>query len=242
MGEPGGNTPGHFGELRNVDVSPDGNIVACDMRTGPPRIQVFDPDGAFLHAFAQKGIGPGQIMQPQGVAFSPAGRIYAADSDNMQVNVYENDGAFVESWRRNGVRPGDLNEPYGVIVDANGDVFVPNYYGPCQKFTANGEFVLAFGQPDPPDGLVAITSICGDQWGNVYLAVRDTAGLVQNSAKPEPRPARIMKFNNSGCLVTSFFLWEDERGENKMAVDANGRLYVLFKRVDALGVAIFEER
>lgn len=242
VGEPGGNTPGHFGELRNVDVSPDGNIVACDMRTGPPRIQVFDPDGAFLHAFAQKGIGPGQIMQPQGVAFSPAGRIYAADSDNMQVNVYENDGAFVESWRRNGVRPGDLNEPYGVIVDANGDVFVPNYYGPCQKFTANGEFVLAFGQPDPPDGLVAITSICGDQWGNVYLAVRDTAGLVQNSAKPEPRPARIMKFNNSGCLVTSFFLWEDERGENKMAVDANGRLYVLFKRVDALGVAIFEER
>ena len=33
VGEPGGNTPGHFGELRNVDVSPDGNIVACDMRT-----------------------------------------------------------------------------------------------------------------------------------------------------------------------------------------------------------------
>ncbi|HOD52204.1 MAG TPA: NHL repeat-containing protein [Candidatus Hydrogenedentes bacterium] len=242
IGEGGGNTPGHFGELRNVDVDGEGRIVACDMRTGPPRIQVFDNGGKLLHAFALKGVGPGQIMQPAGLAFDPAGRIFAADADNMLVNVYEQDGTFVEAWRRNGVRPGDLNEPYGAAADRNGDVFVPNYYGPCQKFTGKGEFLLAFAQPDPPDGPVAITSAAGDQWGNVFLAVRDTAGLVQNSANPEPKPARIMKFNNNGDLVTSLALWDDERGENKTAVDGHDRLYVLFKRVNTVGVAIFEAR
>jgi uroporphyrinogen decarboxylase len=198
--------------------------------------------GKLLHAFAQKGVGPGQIMQPHGLAFDPAGRIFVADDDNMRVNVYTKDGSFIEAWHRNGVRPGDLNEPCGVVVDKNGDVFVPNYYGPCQKFTGKGELLFAFAHPDPPQGPVAITSATGDQWGNVFLALRDTAGLVQNSVDPEPKPVRMLKFNNNGDLVASFPLWDDERGENSAAVDDHDRLYVLFKRADKTGVAIFEPR
>ncbi|HPO15300.1 MAG TPA: NHL repeat-containing protein [Candidatus Hydrogenedentes bacterium] len=242
IGEAGGNAPGHFGDLRNVAVDADGNIVACDMRTGPPRIQVFNRDGKLLHAFAEKGIGPGQIMQPHGLAFDPSGRVFVADDDNMQISVFAKDGVFIKAWRRNGVRPGDLNEPYGVVIDKNGDVFVPNYYGPCQKFTGEGEFLFAFAPPDPPKGPVAFTSATGDPWGNVFLAVRDTAGLVLNSADPEPKPARMLKFNNNGDLVTSFSLWEDERGENSAVVDGHGRLYILFKRADKIGVAMFEAR
>jgi streptogramin lyase len=242
IGTPGGNAPGQFGDLRNVAVDVDGNIVACDMRTGPPRVQVFNPAGKLLHAFAQKGIGPGQIMQPHDLAFDPTGRLFVADDDNMRVNVYTKDGSFIEAWHRNGVRPGELNEPYGVVIDKNGDVFVPNYYGPCQKFTNKGEFLFAFAQPDPPKGPVAITSATGDQWGNVFLATRDTAGLVQNSVDPEPKPVRMLKFNNNGDLIASFPLWDDERGENTAAVDDHDRLYVLFKRADKTGVAIFEPR
>ena len=48
--------------------------------------------------------------------------------------------------------------------------------------------------------------------------------------------------NNNGDLVTSFFLWDDERGENSAAVDDHDRLYVLFKRADKVGVAMFEAR
>ena len=242
IGEGGGNVPGHFGDLRNVAVDAGGNIVTCDMRTGPPRIQVFDRTGNLLRAFAEKGVGPGQIMQPHGLAFDPAGRVFVADDDNMQVSIFKQDGTFIEAWRRNGVRPGELNEPYGVVVDKNGDVFVPGYYGPCQKFTGKGEFLFAFAHPDPPNGPVAYTSATGDQWGNVFLAVRDTAGLVQNSVDPEPKPVRMLKFNNNGDLITSFLLWDDERGENSSAVDDHDRLYVLFKRADKVGVAIFEPR
>ena len=242
IGEGGGNAPGHFDGPRSVAIDSDGNIAVGDLRTGPPRIQVFSPDGKLVRAFAQKGVGPGLVMQTRGMAFDPSGRLLVADMDNMRVNVYAHDGRFEEAWEKYGVMPGEFNEPYGVVIDQNGDVCVPNYYGPCQKFTRRGAFLFAFAYPDPPDGPVAYTAAAGDQWGDIFLAVRDTAGLVQNSVEPEPKPVRILKFNSSGELVTIIPLWDDERGENAIAVDAQDRIYVLFKRSDKVGVAVLEPR
>ena len=239
---PGGQGPGHFDGPRHVVVGDDDNIVVSDVRTGPPRIQIFDREGKFLHAFAEKGVAPGQLMDTGGVGLDPAGRFVVADVDNMRVNVYGRDGAFVEAWEQDGNRPGEFNLPYGIVVDANGDVFVSSFYGPCQKFTGAGEYLFAFAQPDPPKGPVAYTSACGDRWGNVYLVVRDSDGLVHNSMEPEPKPARLLKFNNNGDFVTGFDLWDDECGENGAAADKDGRLYVLFNRDDKVGVAIFEPR
>ena len=100
--------------------------------------------------------------------------------------------------------------------------------------------MLAFAHPDPPNGPVAFTSAAGDRWGNVFLATRDTAGLVQNFVKPEPKPVRVLKYNNNGDLIATIPLWDDECGENAAAVDAHDRLYVLFKRGKTVGVAVFE--
>ncbi|MCC6490304.1 MAG: NHL repeat-containing protein, partial [Candidatus Hydrogenedentes bacterium] len=202
IGEGGGNAPGHFDGPRGVAIDSEGNIAVADVRTGPPRIQVFNHDGKLIRAFAQKGVGPGMVMQTRGMAFDASGRLLVADMDNMRVNVYTNDGDFLEAWEKNGVHPGEFNEPYGVVIDQNGDVSIHNYYGPCQKFTRTGNFLFAFAYPDPPTGPVAYTAVAGDQWGDVFLAVRDTAGLVQNSVDPEPKPVRMLKFNSSGELVT----------------------------------------
>jgi hypothetical protein len=234
--------PGKFDKPHNVAVDDQGKIFVSDLRTGPPRIQVFGHDGKLLHAFGQKGAGPGQVMETRGMEFDPAGRLLVADIENMRVNLYSHEGDFIETWQRDGIRPGEFNLPYGVVVDRNGDVFVPGYYGPCQKFDGQGNFLFAFAHPDPPDGPVAYTSATGDRWGNVYLAVRDSAGLVQNSVDPEPKLVRFLKFNNNGDLVTSFPLWDDERGENGAVVDENGRLHILFRRTEQVGVATFEER
>ena len=242
IGGGNGNIPGCFDNPRAIAVDDTGNVFVSDSRTGPPRIQVFGADGKLRYAFAQKGIGPGQVMQTRGMAFDPAGRLFAADADNMRVTIYAHDGTFIEMWQRNGSRIGDFNEPYGVIIDRNSDVFVPGYYGPCQKFTSKGELLFAFAQPDPPDGPVAFTSAATDRWGNVYLAVRNTAGLVNNSVDPEPKPARILKYNNSGDLIATIPLWNDECGENACVVDKEDRLYVLFKRSHKTGVATFEPR
>jgi len=176
------------------------------------------------------------------MSFDSGGRLFAADAETMRVNVYTGSGRFLESWDRAGVLPGRFAEPYGLIVDANDEVVVPNFYGPCQRFTATGEFLLAFAEPDPPNGPVAYTGIAGDRWGNVYLAVRGSSGLVQNTMDPEPRPVRLVKFNSSGVLVYEQALWPDERGENPMVVDRDGRVYVAFKRGKRVGVAVLATR
>jgi streptogramin lyase len=239
---PGVRGPGHFDGPRHVLVDVEGNIVVSDVRTGPPRIQVFDREGKVLHVFAEKGVGPGQVMDTGGMGLDPDGRLFVADVDNMRVNVYGRDGAFIEAWERDGNRVGEFNLPYGIVTDASGDVFVSSYYGPCQKFTGAGEFLFAFAKPDPPRGPVGYTSAVGDRWGNVFLVVRDSDGLVHDSMEPEPKPARVLKYNNNGDLVTEFPLWDDECGENGVAVDADGRLYVLFQRAEKVGVATFESR
>lgn len=242
IGLGGGDDAGQFQGPRHVVIDTIGNIFISDVKTGPPRIQVFSPDGEVLHAFAEKGVAPGQVMDTGGMALDPDGRLFVADADSMRVNTYTHDGQLIQAWERDGTRIGQFNLPYGIIADPNGDIFISSFYGPCQKFTNGGDFLFAFAQPAPPDGPVAYTSATGDQWGNIFLVVRDAAGLVHNSMEPEPKPARVMKFNNNGDLITTFLLWDDECGDNRTVVDKNDRIYVLFNRDKKVGVAIFEPR
>ncbi len=237
-----GNKMGNLDTPRSLVLDSTGSIYVSDLRTGPPRLQVFNPDGTLLHAFAQKGIGPGKVMEVRGMAISPDKRLLVADVDNMRVNIYGLDGSFLEAWEKDGTLPGRFNEPYGLFVDKNSDVFVSSYYGPCQKFTSQGDFLIAFAHPDPPDGPVIQTSLSGDRWGNVYLVVRDSAGIVHNSVHPEPKPARLMKFNNQGDLITTIPLWDDERGDNPTAVDNQDRLHILYRRSKGVGLAVYEPR
>jgi sugar lactone lactonase YvrE len=242
IGKAGGALPGVFANPRAVAIDRTGRIFVADVRTGPPRIQAFDRDGKCLYAFGEKGIALGQIMMPQSMAFDPDGRLVVADADNMRVTIFRNDGTLADTWQRTGIHAGELNEPYGIVTDANGDVFVSGYYGPCQKFTGRGDLLLTFAHPDPPHGPVAFTSATGDRWGNVFLATRDTAGLVENYVDPDPKPVTMLKYNNNGDLVATIPLWKDECGENAAAVDSHDRLYVLYKRGKKVGVAIFEPR
>jgi sugar lactone lactonase YvrE len=242
IGKAGGDLPGVFANPRSVAVDKTGRIFVADVRTGPPRIQAFDRDGKCLYAFGEKGIEPGQIMMPQGMAFDPSGRLVVADADNMRVTIFHNDGTLADAWQRTGVHAGEFNEPYGIVTDANGDVFVSSYYGPCQKFTGKGHLLFGFAHADPPHGPVAFTSATGDRWGNVFLATRDSGGLVDNYVDPDPKSVTMLKYNNNGDLVATIPLWKDECGENASTVDAHDRLYVLFKRGKKVGVAIFEPR
>ena len=228
---------------RDVAVGLDGRICVCDAQTGPPRVKVFNRAGERVGGFGPKGIGPGQIMQSQGMTIDPEGkRLLVADSENMRLNLYSTDGALLGMWDKAGVMPGQFAEPYGVVIDRSGDVYVPNHYGPCQKFSAKGEYLFAFAEPDPPKGVVNITAITGDRWGNVYLVVRDSAGIPLNSVNPEPKSVRIMKYNSSGDLVATIPLWDDERSENKMLVDEQDRLHVMFRRGSKVGMATLEPR
>ena len=168
----GGERRGYFSGPRVALSDPAGMIYVVDVAERRPMIQVFDSDGHFQYSFGRHGVLPGELQRSHGMAFDSKGRLHVEDVENARVNTYERSGQFLSSWGREGTLPGDLNAPHGIYIDPNDEVFIIGYYGPSQKFTADGRYLLAFAYPDPPDHAVSFQSLCGDRWGDVYIPMR----------------------------------------------------------------------
>jgi len=123
--------PGAFFGPRAVAVT-DSEIYVTD--TGNERIQVFGLDGTFLRAFGGFGTGPGQLIEPVGVAVDETGTVYVADSGNARISVFSSDGVPLAQW------PVDEWSDYR--------------YDPATDFRPNFEPNLVAG----PDGLIYVTS------------------------------------------------------------------------------------
>ncbi|HEV2129146.1 MAG TPA: 6-bladed beta-propeller [Thermomicrobiales bacterium] len=95
---------GFFFGPRDIAVH-DSEIYVTD--TGNERVQVFASDGTFLRAFGGFGSGPGQLVEPVGIAVGSDGTVYVADSGNNRLSIFESDGTPimqvpVPSWEGQG--------------------------------------------------------------------------------------------------------------------------------------------
>jgi DNA-binding beta-propeller fold protein YncE len=234
-----GSEPGNFTDPRYATTDAAGNIFVTDVKGDRPRLQMFSPDGRVRRVFGEKGTKPGHILRGHGLAFDRQGRLYVTDVDNMRVSIFDPDGKFVKAWGREGINPGEFNAPHGLYLDPNDDVFVNGYYGPTQKFTPDGVFLLGFAFGDPPDGPVYFHSITGDRWGNVYVTVRTRAGYEGALERQTAKKISIAKYNNNGDHVANLSLSVKEHTESWAAVDRDGTVYALFNSRDRAGVEIF---
>lgn len=239
IGTGDGSEPGQFTEPRIVTTDPQGRIYVSDSKGDRPRIQIFNPQGEFLHIFAEKGMRPGMILRSHGLSLDPQGRLFVIDVDNMRVSIYDRDNQHLRDWGREGLWPGELNAPHGIFADKNSDVFVNGYYGPIAKFNSEGDYVLSFCFPDPPDGPVYFHNMTGDRWGNVYVSVRSKGGY-QGALQKGGKTISLVKYNNNGTFVTGWGL-TGVHGESSAVVDAQGRVFCLFKGEKEVGVEIFQE-
>jgi len=239
IGNGEGSEPGQFTEPRIVLTDPQGRIYVSDSKGDRPRLQVFSPEGSFQRIFAEKGRPPGMILRAHGMSLDPQGRLFVIDVDNMRVNVYDGDNEHLHDWGREGLWPGEFNAPHGIFVDKNSDVFVTGYYGPTQKFNAEGDYLLSFCFPDPPDGPVYFHNMTGDKWGNVFVTVRNKGGY-QGAVQKDGKRISMVKYNNNGHYVTGWSL-TGPHSESTAVVDAQGRVYCLFKGDKEVGVEVFQE-
>jgi sugar lactone lactonase YvrE len=235
-----GGDPGEFTEARVVEIDLHGHIWVTDSKGDRPRVQMFSHEGEFVRIFAEKGIGPGQIHRAHGMGFDSQQRLFVVDVDNFRVSIYSHDGEFLSSWGQAGLDPGRFNAPHGLVVDPSDDVFVSGYYGPAQKFDAEGRFLFAFAHGDPPDGSVYFHTIVGDRWGNVYLMVRNKEGgqgeLQKNATG---KMISIAKYNNNGDHIVGWSLSEPDHRESWSVVADDGTVYILFKGETHMGVQTF---
>ena len=90
-----GADPGEFFGPRAVAVAGD-EVYVVD--TGNERVQVFGEDGQFRRVWGGYGSGPGNLIEPVGIAIGPDGLVYVADSGNQRISRFRPDGAPVDQW------------------------------------------------------------------------------------------------------------------------------------------------
>ncbi|MEZ5106673.1 MAG: NHL repeat-containing protein [Draconibacterium sp.] len=222
----------------------DETVYATDRSESVGRIKAFTDEGTYLRDFAPKGNTDGKIMTVRGIAFNSKHQLYVSDIDNMRISVFDQSGKFIRTLGNKGAFPGELNVPYGIATDSNNDVFVASYFGPCQKFSDEGNLIIDFLYPNPPEGQIYFYDIASDIYDNVYVIVKGSQKFdgEYNVAKDEDgNPVHIMKFNNNGDFVANIQLSEVDRNALRLAVDDYGKIYVLYNDKDKIGVEVLAQ-
>src|SRR6185437_1628386 len=89
-------------------------------------------------------------------------------------------------------RPRRISRAAWIGGDANGDIFVSNYWGPARNLPAMGSFCSNSPCPIRTASLTP-TGMNSDRWGDAYIMARDKTNR-----------AAIVKYNNNGTLVTTW--------------------------------------
>lgn len=101
-----------------ITVAPSGSQVYVSLK-GTDRVGVYSIVGAFLQFIGTPGSGPGQLLDPAGVAFNPNdGTLYIVESGNNRVQRFTPTGSPLNQWPSSG-SPSGIEFTGGRIWVAN---------------------------------------------------------------------------------------------------------------------------
>jgi uncharacterized protein (TIGR03663 family) len=156
---------GFFGP-RGLVVS-GGSLYVTD--TGNKRVVRFDlSNGSVSARWGAAGSGPGQFVEPVGIAADPSGRVYVADTGNHRVQVFDAEGKPLRQFPVFGWKD-FYTEPY-LAIGPSDSVFVTDSWKPrIARYDSSGALVRSW----KADGLKRPTGITIDAFGHVIVSDRD---------------------------------------------------------------------
>jgi sugar lactone lactonase YvrE len=205
-----------------VDVACDSNDDIYVSDSVKRQVFVFDSRGRYLRSL--QGTGANQLQRPTGMALDRAGRLlYLADTMRHQVLVYRLDGANrgaaapVRIIGQRGTGKGEFNYPTSLAL-ASGKLYVVDTMNfRVQTFTAQGEWLGAFGQPGTTSGTFnRPKGIAVDTEGNLYV--------------PDALFETVQIFSPAGQLLYYFGATGTQPGQFQMpagiSIDSRNVVYV----------------
>lgn len=194
--------------------------VACDASGG---LLVVDSVAACVFAFDPAGalratLGVGVLRRPCGVAVSPDGRIFIADTGAHQVVVLAPDGTEVARLGSRGVGPGQFNFPTNLALAADGSLLVSDTLNfRVQVFSPDLQPVGTIGsQGDLPGYFQQPKGVAVDPDGHVYVMDANFEALQLFTREG----ALLMTVGHEGHGPGEFWL------PAGISIDATGRVWI----------------
>jgi uncharacterized protein (TIGR03663 family) len=150
---------------RAVAVS-RGNIYVAD--TGNKRIVRYDKDGRKLSDWGGNGSGPGQFVEPVGLAADAAGNIYVNDTGNHRVQVFDPEGKFIRQFSVFGWKD-FYTEPYIALGPAGTVLLTDSSQGRVCLYDSAGTLKRTWKPAEP---FKLPTGIAVDPFGTVSVSDR----------------------------------------------------------------------
>jgi DNA-binding beta-propeller fold protein YncE len=123
------------------------------------------PDAVWLDT----GTGPGQVVYPRGIAYSPRdGTIFVVDR-MARVQHLDRNGNYLNDWSMPARQQG---KPVGLSVGPDGNVYVPDtHYYRVIVYTPEGKEIRRFGSfGRKPGQFIYPTDIAWDTHGNMFVS------------------------------------------------------------------------
>jgi sugar lactone lactonase YvrE len=165
-----------------VVVASNGDIFVAEGHNptlGNSRITKFDKYGTFLKVIGRMGSGPGEFIEPHGLALDSAGRLFVADRSNNRIQILDQNGGFIAEWKQFG-RPSGIfiKDDVLYVSDSESKDTEPGSHGynpGCQRGFRIGSVkdgkVTAF-IPNPEGLTGGSEGVAVDHDGNLYGASR----------------------------------------------------------------------
>ncbi len=190
------------------------------------RIQVFNRDGEFLHAWRMPGLN---VDGPSGLTVDRQGRILVADTHFYRVLVYSPEGEILQQVGEGiqGSTPGRFGYPTDAVIDRKGNLYVCEYgdFDRIQVFDAQGNWLRQWGGHGyEPGEFLRPRALAIDEEDRLFVAdscnhriqVFDTQGKLLDAWGRRGTKPGEMSFPYDVCLGPDETLFVCEYGNSRV--------------------------